>query len=30
VANWRGGLEGTASQHILTGIDVDMDGDTAE
>lgn len=30
VANWRGGLEGTASQHILTGIDVDVDGDTAE
>jgi hypothetical protein len=29
VANWRGGLEGTASQHVLTGMDVDVDGDTA-
>jgi hypothetical protein len=29
VANWRGGLAGTVSQHVLTGIDVDVDGDTA-
>lgn len=29
IANWRGGLEYTSSQHILTGITVDADGDTA-
>jgi hypothetical protein len=29
IANWRGGLEHTSSQHILTGIRVDAVDDTA-
>jgi hypothetical protein len=29
VANWRSGLEHTSSQHVLTGVAVDTEGDTA-
>lgn len=30
VANWRSGLDHTSSQHVLTGIAVEVTGDVAE
>ncbi|WP_033342977.1 nuclear transport factor 2 family protein [Catenuloplanes japonicus] len=30
IGRWRDGLDGTTSQHILTGIVTDLDGDRAE